>query len=1050
MKKIYAMLLVLVCSLTMLQAQAWYVYDGSEVPDQSSDWLNSSNNPGPNMIEDVINDPFISGNKIFRYVQADLNRIDNTGTARKYYRHDFSVTSDDITIVARLRGIDIDSLVDEKVLNIEYNVSGTVRDALVINPTDSTVSLERVSGSAVKVNADLNMWHTYRVTFTGADSISNIYVDEEVVAVVSGKTTSSTTSNNLRMGDGGSPRISGMTDWIIIDTTGAYAPGAGAAIPDSLSTDVGQDPEGKPGAFSNLTFVSKKSLLDSNGYYADSMFVVALQDAGFNVTIPDYAGCKSLSDDFVADVNSADVVVLGRTPGSGDLGDNKNFWNKLKIPIVSMSTYGTSKLGWVPDSVKKVYGQVYGTQEGHVEVLDDTIFHNVTVPGSGNIEFSKDFLSFIILDPEEVAAITGESIITMVNGVEAYNWNRKTDPSLVDTIQFSDYDGYPLMIRWNPHVSDTMFTGSNGAAARAFHYRTLLPGGDDHYGRAVNDTVDETVYGMYYLTETMKTVFVNECAYLAGLEGLDVSDVNTLKAITVSVGTLTPAFSQDVTNYTVDIPAGTNSITINATATDPTATITGTGTINLEGKKDSLVAITCVSEAGTPMVYSVLVKEETVVAGNLIPPGTNKISEYIAKGEYDEYLLVNGGIYDELDPLIINRKITLKAQDTVTLPALDNLPIIKNENAVINMIQLEEGADLTLFGIDIDGMGAATKAISFLSEPNGIIIDGIRLIRCRIHGVTGDLIGGTKADTVTIKSAIFKNTFAYDAGAHGLYIKDSYAEDGNNNKYVFSGLTFWNLGQQLIWIQILTPDCVQDWEFDHMTGWNLSTDAGNPKELIGNSDGGGQYNIQLTNSIFSNQVSSTGDGEGSLRFTTENANGADNTFNIKNIVLHETRPILNRPGSGDITTENVLNADPQFADVASGDFTIGNADYLTAGDNGTVLGALYWAPNFVDDYADYDTNNTSVSKIEKEKLSISVYPMPFESEINFKLSLEKAEIVSIAIFDITGRTIKIDERSLDSGVNHFSIDSRDIQAGTYFYTISTNGKVGTGQILKIK
>ena len=51
-----------------------------------------------------------------------------------------------------------------------------------------------------------------------------------------------------------------------------------------------------------------------------------------------------------------------------------------------------------------------------------------------------------------------------------------------------------------------------------------------------------------------------------------------LSSLTLSEGTLTPAFTTDVTNYTVEVPNGVNAITISAAATaHPLARITGTG-----------------------------------------------------------------------------------------------------------------------------------------------------------------------------------------------------------------------------------------------------------------------------------------------------------------------------------------------------------------------------------------------------------------------------------------------------------------------------------------
>ena len=54
MKKTFTLLLVMVCSLGILQAQSWYVYDGSVIPTELDGWTASSDSPGPNMVEAIV------------------------------------------------------------------------------------------------------------------------------------------------------------------------------------------------------------------------------------------------------------------------------------------------------------------------------------------------------------------------------------------------------------------------------------------------------------------------------------------------------------------------------------------------------------------------------------------------------------------------------------------------------------------------------------------------------------------------------------------------------------------------------------------------------------------------------------------------------------------------------------------------------------------------------------------------------------------------------------------------------------------------------------
>jgi hypothetical protein len=223
-----------------------------------------------------------------------------------------------------------------------------------------------------------------------------------------------------------------------------------------------------------------------------------------------------------------------------------------------------------------------------------------------------------------------------------------------------------------------------------------------------------------------------------------------------------------------------------------------------------------------------------------------------------------------------------------------------------------------------------------------------------------------------------------------------------------------------------------------MTGWNLST--AEDKELIGNSDGGGQYDITLTNSIFAQQPASD---QPSLWFTTDNLNGDNNELTFRNIVLYEVNAPDVRDGSDPIDYGE-LTDNPQFADPENEDFTIGNTAYLTGGDDGSVIGARYWHPDFVDDFSDL----LAIDRRYAQDIDVSVYPQPFKAEVNFEITLESAENVTIAIVDVTGRTIKFEAFELTAGSNIVVVNTSDIAGGTYFYTVTTSEGYSTGNLIK--
>ena len=82
------------------------------------------------------------------------------------------------------------------------------------------------------------------------------------------------------------------------------------------------------------------------------------------------------------------------------------------------------------------------------------------------------------------------------------------------------------------------------------------------------------------------------------------SNVNTLSSLSITGGTISPAFNSNTTSYTATIDA--TSVTINATATDSKSKVTGTGKKNLNyGTNTFNIVVT--SESGTTKTYTIKV-----------------------------------------------------------------------------------------------------------------------------------------------------------------------------------------------------------------------------------------------------------------------------------------------------------------------------------------------------------------------------------------------------------------------------------------------------------
>ena len=89
--------------------------------------------------------------------------------------------------------------------------------------------------------------------------------------------------------------------------------------------------------------------------------------------------------------------------------------------------------------------------------------------------------------------------------------------------------------------------------------------------------------------------------------GVSLSSNNALSTLTVSAGTLTPAFDPAVTEYTLSLPQGTEKLTLTATPSDSNATVQGDGELTLQEGENTLPLVVT-AENGDTKTYTVTAK----------------------------------------------------------------------------------------------------------------------------------------------------------------------------------------------------------------------------------------------------------------------------------------------------------------------------------------------------------------------------------------------------------------------------------------------------------
>jgi len=223
-----SVVLILLFSTQGLFAQ-WKVYDCSVLPQDftGTDSLftesNATNSDEVTEVLSVVDDPDVPGNKLIQVASP-------AESFKEMWKMKWNADPETgATLVFRVVTLDTNAITYDRGFDL-YFLNGEVEERLVSN-NGVDILLDR---SKARVNISTKIWRVYRVTMLG--NWIEVYVDEDPLSYLSTEGLSKT-DNYFRFGDGGSNKIGSLYDWIIWDVSGAYAPGQGTPIPDSLYGD---------------------------------------------------------------------------------------------------------------------------------------------------------------------------------------------------------------------------------------------------------------------------------------------------------------------------------------------------------------------------------------------------------------------------------------------------------------------------------------------------------------------------------------------------------------------------------------------------------------------------------------------------------------------------------------------------------------------------------------------------------------------------------------------------------------------------------------------
>ncbi|MBQ2754827.1 MAG: S-layer homology domain-containing protein [Clostridia bacterium] len=215
----------------------------------------------------------------------------------------------------------------------------------------------------------------------------------------------------------------------------------------------------------------------------------------------------------------------------------------------------------------------------------------------------------------------------------------------------------------------------------------------------------------------------------------------TLSSLTASPAVLSPAFNSGVYSYTATVPYDTPSVTVAATASDSSATVSsGTGVKTL-ATGDNTITVKCIAEDGvTYKNYTIVITKET-------PPAylsDNTLSALSIEGL-------------TLSPAFSSGTVTYTAAtDTQTVPAITATPTV--DGAAVNIVkpaQFAVGANtITITVTAIDGT-TKTYTVNVTYTPPAYLSD-CTLSALSIEGLT--LSPAFSSGTVTYTAATESET----------------------------------------------------------------------------------------------------------------------------------------------------------------------------------------------------------------------------------------------------------------------------------------------------
>lgn len=643
-----------------VMAQAWGIYDGSVVPNASVPVFQTSSGtyyPDQNVIIDDLDNP---GNKFLRMLvpAPGEDPILQTGFLWRMNFANLGVTVTDLTLVMRAKGDPSYEMTFD--IDIHYN---DFRSRLSLFTATKLLDIRNGTGTDITLGAEFDptVWNTYRITQTSTEV--NVYINEDATPVLTFTPQSSSGSNrHFRFGDGDSGKTFGADiDWVIWDVSGAYAPGAGAPIPDPVVS---------PSWNANLSELNVDgNLID--GFSASTLNYEVVLPLG-TVTVPTVTA--------VAEDTEATVLITpaASIPGTTSIlvtAENEITTKTYNVAFRIVSQVATLSSISVDGAAIAGFNPAVFEYTVHLP-LETTVEIPVVTATATHPNAVVDITQATTVDGEATILVTaedGETEQTYTVNFVLVSTDATLSDLLIDGVSVTDFD--PEMLEYfvflpegttEPPVVTAVTNNEN--ATLEITQATEIPGTATVLVTAEDGDTQET-YSVTFLT---------------GSGDATLSDL-LVDGVTID------GFDPDVTDYYLLFPSEVVDVPeVTAVANDENATVVIVEAVEIPGV--STVTVTA-EDNFTVKVYSVHMR-------------------YASSDSSLEELLINGYSIFGFDPEVLEYNITMPINSTL-VPEIS--AIASDELATVEITPATEipGATLVVVTAE-DGEAVSTYTINFV------------------------------------------------------------------------------------------------------------------------------------------------------------------------------------------------------------------------------------------------------------------------------------------------------------------------------------------------